>query len=78
MPLKEKHLDALCLADFKFENAYINGQQGDILFIKVREEEILDLVNFLEDNFKTDSPFMPLRIDGEYYLYVNNNDKNKI
>lgn len=78
MPLKEKHLDVLKLAAFKFENAFVSGHQGDVLFIKIPENEILDLVKFLEDNFTTDSPFMPLRIDGEYYMYVNYNDKNKV
>lgn len=73
MPLKRKHLSSLRLANLPFREEFIVGEHST--FIIINESTVVDTINFLQDNFKEDLPFIPLNFGGnEYWLYINKND----
>ena len=72
--LKRKHLSALSLASIKYTEAFVEGEHST--FLVIDKENIIDLIEFLHENFPEDKPIIPLRIENkdEYWLYINKNE----
>ena len=71
--LKRKHLSALSLASIKYKEAFVEGEHST--FLVIDKENIIDLIEFLHENFPEDRPIIPLQIEkDEYWLYINKNE----
>ncbi len=74
MPLKRKHLDGLKLASFDFKEEFLHCEVP--IFIAVSKDNIVEMIEFLENNFVEDKPYIPVQMIGsnEYWFYINKNE----
>lgn len=71
--LKRKHLDALSLASIHYKEAFVEGDTST--FIVVDNENIIDLIEFLHENYPEDKPIIPLKMERDsYWIYINKNE----
>ena len=74
MALKRRHVDALRLGSFDFEELF-DGQPVKT-FLLFKEQDIVEVVEYLHNNFPEDAyPTIPLKIadskgGSKYVLYV--------
>lgn len=75
MPLKRKHLDALRIANLPFKEIFHEGERSD--FITIQNENIVDTIEYLHDNFPEDKPIIPLKIEADHYWLYIHKENNK-
>lgn len=72
--LRRKHLSALSLASLPYQEIFVQGEAST--FIVVDNNNIVDVIEFLHDNFPEDKPIIPLKMEKDvYWLYINANEK---
>ena len=71
--LKRKHLNALSLASIPYQEIFVQGESSTFLIID--KDVIVELIEFLHENYPEDKPIIPLKMEKDvYWLFINKNE----